>query len=276
MYKTIILSGNSTNGIVTLGALQYFYDIDAVDNVENYVGTSSGSIFGTLLSIGYTPLELVIKLCADKAYERISGFKISNILLMNKCLMNFQQIQDVVESMILDKISFIPTLGEIYTKFHKRLIFSTYNITKERREYITNENNPNLSCLDAIRMSSSFPFIFSPFEYNNCFYIDGGIVNNYPVDYAEEHLDGKNIGICITSPKTIPLDTTTCVDNIYFVKSLFFILLATIQEDIATRSKNTTNIMLTRQPSYFNFNLTRMDLLNMFDDGYTDCRKLVE
>ena len=51
--QTIVISGGSINGIICLGALQYLINNKLLDNITTFIGTSSGSMTGFLLSIGY-------------------------------------------------------------------------------------------------------------------------------------------------------------------------------------------------------------------------------
>jgi predicted acylesterase/phospholipase RssA len=36
----------------------------------------------------------------------------------------------------------------------------------------------------AVRMSGSIPIIFNPIRYNNNWYIDGAVINNFPIKYC--------------------------------------------------------------------------------------------
>ena len=93
-YDTLILSGNSTNAIVTLGALQYLSDKDFLKTVKNYLGTSSGAILSLLLLIGYQPIEILTYICIEKVYKDMVQFNISNMILMGKSLMSFEPIKN--------------------------------------------------------------------------------------------------------------------------------------------------------------------------------------
>ena len=56
------------------------------------------------------------------------------------------------------------------------------NITKSQREICNYLYTPDLKVADAIRMSTSIPYIFQPVIYNECYYVDGGLYDNYPSD----------------------------------------------------------------------------------------------
>ena len=39
-----------------------------------------------------------------------------------------------------------------------------------------------MKVIDAVYASSTLPFIFQPFWYEDSYYLDGGLLNNYPLD----------------------------------------------------------------------------------------------
>ena len=70
-YDTLVLSGASSKGLLTLGGLQYMYDNFLINNVNTYVGTSSGSIIAYFLVIGYTPIEIMMYICTHQLMEKM-------------------------------------------------------------------------------------------------------------------------------------------------------------------------------------------------------------
>lgn len=180
MYETLILSGGGTKGFCILGSLQYLQDTKRLDcsSIKRFVGTSIGAIISFFIAIGYTPMELVVYLCSHNILESLSlnGF---DGVLKGDGVYQYSTLSKMYEEMIREKINFIPTLRDIKERFDKDLIMCTYNSTKKIKEYVSYRNYPDLSCLDAMRMSSNLPFIFSPFWYNSNEYIDGGIVENF-------------------------------------------------------------------------------------------------
>src|SRR6056300_1202004 len=109
-YKTLVLSGNSTNGIVSLGAVQYLSDAGQLEKIENYVGTSSGSMINALLCVGYTPLEILEYICVKNAYERVGKINIAKFIAEGEGLLEFGKIKSVLEEMFIEKCGSIPTI----------------------------------------------------------------------------------------------------------------------------------------------------------------------
>ena len=57
-----------------------------------------------------------------------------------------------------------------------------------------------MEILKALRITASLPILYSPYKFENKLFIDGGIMNNFPINLFEK--DSKNIlGIYISSKK---------------------------------------------------------------------------
>ena len=189
MYDTIVISGGSTKCISLLGAIQCLIDKDKLklNEIENFVGTSAGAMICYFLSIGYEPLDIFTEICTSKVLSKLHPINPIGSLMNTKGLMSYSLIQEELERMTIQKIGYFPTFKDI----EKNLVITTYNLTKSKVEYLSKENSNDLPCLVGLRMSSNLPFIFTPFKYNNCLYLDGGLVDNFPIDVGEKL--GKNV-----------------------------------------------------------------------------------
>jgi NTE family protein len=269
-YDTLILSGNSTNAIVTLGALQYLTDHGHIKDIKNYIGTSSGAILSLLLLIGYQPIEILTYLCIEKVYKKMVQFNISNMLLMGKPLMSFEPIKSGLEQLIVEKIGYMPTMRSVEKLGgDKKLVFTTYNLTDDRREYLSSETYPDLPVIHGIRMSSNFPLVFEPYMYDEKAYLDGGLVDNFAVEYGERVGD-RCLGVITNNPqrKYSPHD----FGNIEFVWKVFQIFITTVTKDKIDRT-NCDIIGLDFKSNFFNFESSNNELIEMFDKGYELCKE---
>lgn len=267
-YDTLVLSGNSTNGLLTLGALQKLFDDKILCNsmLTSYYGTSSGAIICTLLALGYEPIEILAYICINKSYAKISTMNLSNLSYGG--LLNFDTIEREIDNIIITKLGFIPTMNCVRERFGKNLYLTTYNLSSGSKEILSAETYPNLLVTKAMRMSSTFPFIFPPFEYDNKYYLDGGIVENFPMHTAQK--SNRNcFGLYnINTPKPYTLQTN------YF--ELFVRLLTVFVSSSAEFIQTLPGckiMKLAYNPGFFNFMSSNSDLLNMFDDGYKICKE---
>jgi predicted acylesterase/phospholipase RssA len=180
MYDTMILSGGGTKGLCSLGVLQYLQDSKRIDcsSVKRLVGTSIGAIICYFLAIGYSPIELVVYLCSHGVLESLTINNFEQIV-SGEGIYDYQILRNVYEKMTLEKMDVVPTLNEVYTRFGKELVMCTYNFTDRKTERLSYRTHPDLSCMDALRMSSNLPFIFSSFVYGDKEYIDGGVIENF-------------------------------------------------------------------------------------------------
>ena len=298
-FDTLILGGNSTNAILVLGALERVFESSKNSSLnssnlcrtrifDNYVGTSSGSIICLLLSIGYTPLEIVTFICVEKCYSKMESFNVNNLLFNGKGLISFEPIAEAVREMILDKISTIPSMEELKRITGCNLVCVAYDITNDRRIYISAETFPDMSALDAIRASSAFPFVFEPFyhEKSETYFVDGGLVDNLALNFAvSQWPHSKCLCVYIENKQQKYVRETNSeffnklVNNFAFLYKLFQVFLNqnTVDKVDAFSDENIYFIKLSCESNFFNFNVNVISMLEMFDDGYeqsTRCDRL--
>ena len=58
-------------------------------------------------------------------------------------------------------------------------------------------NTPNISVVDAIKASSCIPFIFMPNIINGKRYIDGGLINNFPLGLVDNTQPTLGLRLCV-------------------------------------------------------------------------------
>ena len=184
MYKSLVLAGCGMKAFLMLGALEALRIEGELDlgKIREYIGTSAGSMVAYLLAIGYTPIEILVYLCKTQAAQRFP-MKLSIDSIINKTgVFDFAYIEMHLMKMTMDKIGYIPTFMDLRKDMNIRFVSVTYNITEHKMEYISCDTYPNLKCIEGVHMSSNIPLIFSECIHNSCMYVDGGIVNNFPVD----------------------------------------------------------------------------------------------
>jgi predicted acylesterase/phospholipase RssA len=274
-YDTLVLSGGSTKGLLTLGALQYAYDNFLIHNIKHYIGTSAGAVICFLLSIGYTPIEIIVYICTHQLLEKLQHFNIVAMLNGTGAL-SFSSIHEQLEKMTIDKIGYLPTLLDLKEKYDKTLICTTYNLTEDKIEYLSYENNPNLPCLIALRMTSNLPLIFENYKYGKNLYIDGGISDNFPIHLADK-IGNKVLGITISSESS-NFSVKEDNDIIKYIYKLMFIPIAkTIEIKIQNASDKCKIIELENDNvTFFDFNINSVKKLELFSSGYQQMKIFFE
>ena len=185
-YDTICLSGGGVKGISFIGALEYIEENKYIElqSINNFVGTSIGSIVSFFLSLDYT-IEEIKEFIMDFNFTKlIPEINIENILLLHG-VDTGEKIMLIVSHFLKEKYNIDDiTFEEHYKLTNKKLTIIGTNFTKSCEEVFNYELTPNMSVLTAIRISMSIPIMFTPVHYNDNYYIDGGVVNNFPLNHC--------------------------------------------------------------------------------------------
>lgn len=164
------IGGGSFKGISYLGALEYLYKNDLLNKIENFYGSSVGTIIGIFFIIGFDPFE-IFNILLNLDFENFWDFNFSNLQnsfsLINDTL--FKKIQEIFSLKEKSDITFI----QFYNKYQVKLnIFATS--LKQRKNICFNlENYPNMKILTVLQASCSIPIIFPPVKIGDDLFIDG-------------------------------------------------------------------------------------------------------
>lgn len=277
-FDTLVLSGGSVNGIALLGALQYAADNYKLKELKTYIGTSAGAFCCYLLAIGYTPIEIICFICTSGIMDRMKHMNVV-AMINGQGALSFATIQENLEKMTIEKIGKFITLKDLDQQLGKKLICVTYNVSKQKVEYVSSDNYPDLPCLTALRMSANLPLVFEPFKYMNNYYIDGGVANNFAIDI------GSQLG---TNVFGVFLAYTSCTDDVkendqnilqYIYKLMFVPISQLTKQRIEAADKTKCKILQITSANYvkfFNFNVNAKLKLEMFSAGYADAKKFFE
>ena len=206
----LVLSGGGAKGMAHIGALKVIEE--AGIPIDYVVGTSMGSIIGGLYSIGYSPEQLDSMVRKqDWAFllsDRISR-KDKNMLEREadeKYILSFPfsktSIKEVAGGLIkgqnIDNLFSELTLG-----YHDSIDFNKLpipfacvaeNLVKGE-EVIFHKGVLST----AMRASMAIPGVFTPVRLDSMVLIDGGVVNNYPVNIARQMGADVIIGVDVQS-----------------------------------------------------------------------------
>lgn len=284
-YDTVVLSGGEVKGFTLLGALDYLHRHAYLNTIGNWYGTSVGGIIGYLMAIGYTPREILGWLCSKGQLEDVV-FSIRSAVEGNGAT-GFGFIQNILESMTLEKRHRFYTLGGLKADLGKRLCVVTYNKTDCETVCLTPETHPDIPCLIALRMSANFPNLFPHFEYIGKTWVDGGVTNNFPVDFAaKDPFTDSIVGVTVTmEPTPIPHYSGRDPYNLQIVPHMireFYMYLCAVHYELETfkiqrLSGNSSVIRLNEiSPGLNGVNMTNRDRVAMFENGFFKTREFFE
>jgi len=252
-----------------------------VKNFTSFSGSSSGAIMATLISIGYTSEE-IYTISKDIDWSKLVQKR--NCLYRifhfwnNYGLFKYDKIEKIIKSFFLRKLGKTDlTFQEHYDLTKKNLIMVGVNVNKKRPEYFCKDLTPNMSVLTAIKISTSFPFIFDPVKYNDMLYVDGGLMNNFPIEYFGNTLtDTLGINLVDTDfDLTDPYNTPTKVVNIlnYGANILQSIMLVQEHCDLKYIKDNVIYVEIPSSNAYDTVVLMNQNIEDLYNRGIKCSKK---
>ena len=238
MIKHIVLAGGGYVGFSYLGILaelhkKKFYNIN---DIKTIYGTSIGSLIGAIMCLKIDWDE-ILEYVIDRPWEKTISFQIENIfsLFSKNGMYDIQPFKECMSKLLLSKdLPLTITLKELfdYSQIELHIFVTPIATTGERSISCTNmsyKTHPDAMLIETIYKSCTLPFIFQPITESGTYYIDGGIINNYPVKSCIE--DGAQedeiLGLHIENIRT---DTKDPLNLVNFAYEIFYQLVVFTQQ----------------------------------------------
>lgn len=228
-YENIVLSGGGIKGVSLCGVLKYLKDVIWKDNklrIKRIAGTSAGSIIAAILAVGYNYAEIET-IIMNTDYDKICDDKIGYV----RDALNFikdwgiapgDYVLSLMGELIKGKTNNPDyTINDLYKDHGVLLVITGTNVNKQRTEYFYPGPTGDIPIRKAVRISMSIPLLFEPVHYNNCLFVDGGLLDNYPIhafDIANDKgCDPGNyeskMGCSKPNPKTLGIKILSADDR---------------------------------------------------------------
>ncbi len=272
-YDTLIISGGGFNGIQFMGILKYLEEKELTSDIKKFIGVSMGAFINLLIIIGYKIKEIenfIIKFDFSKIFdlkfekiiteENLKG--LSNGENFNKLIKKFLKNKDYDDNI---------TLNELFLKTNKNFIVGTTNISDDKFELINYENYPDLPVYLALRMTSCIPIFFEPIEYNNKFYIDGVMKDNFPIQILNDEELKKTIGIVLETEKS-DNDIKSMSSIGYMIHLYRVIINEPIRNKVIKYKENCKLLIIRPKIHSFNYTISENDRQELIDFGYEYCK----
>lgn len=232
VIKSMVFSGGGQTfftfyGILKQSSLKNFWKYE---NIESIYGTSAGAMLSVFfaLNIEWEILDnYIIKRPWNKIFD-LSIHSLSNIVEHNG-LFNKNTVAEIFKPLLsLKEIDENVTLKEFYEITKKDIHIFTSEVNSFKSIDLNHETHPDWKLLDAVYASCCVPLIFEPMVDGSYCYIDGGMLQDFPINEALKKYDDHEIFAIKKYGKEIQniSSDTNLIDfvNIMFVKSLKQIL----------------------------------------------------
>ncbi len=212
--KRIVFSGGGAKGVVYPGAYRAMFDAGMNSHIEEYAGSSAGSISAALAAVGMTPQDFrhallntnLQKLMGkrSKKYpysydgEPLEAFIRSHLLttvrdfLQKESLVHHPEIeiQNLIRKFLFHEkpvLTFgdLKLLNQHFPNHFKKLTVPAVQFSDGKLKIFSINTTPDVEIAKACRASASIPIVLSPTEINGIKYIDGGFFDNLPTEYFD-------------------------------------------------------------------------------------------
>jgi len=235
----LVLSGGGIRGVAHIGVIKALEEHGIYPT--HISGTSAGAIVGSLYAGGV------------KWEDILEFFKVIPIFHANRFARKKPGFIDT-EKFYDEFKKFFPT--DRFESLPKELFITATDIVKgELKIFDTGE------LIKPVLASATFPGVFSPININGSFYVDGGVLNNFPIEPLQPHCD-KIIGSYVNALKSIKIKdlkhSYNVLERAYKIKSA--------SESIAKFSECEFVVSPEELCEYATFDMRSIDAI--FDIGY--------
>ena len=240
MNTGLVLSGGGVRGVAHIGAIRALEEYGICPT--HIAGTSAGAIVGALYAGGCTWKEL------------LDFFKTTQIFSVNKYARNKPGFVDT-EKFYDDLKSYLPkdSFASLTTPLYvtaTNLLDGTLKVF-DRGELI----KPLLA-------SAAVPGLFAPVPFEHGYYVDGGTLNNFPVDLVKMHCE-QIIGVYVNPFEKMKVEDLKHAHNV--LERAYHIMVA--NETVLKFEDCDVLIRPERMAEFSMFSLKNIDTL--FELGYT-------
>jgi len=214
-YKNLVMEGGGVRGLAYSGALEVLEQKNILKDLDRVAGSSAGAIAGLMVSLGYNSKEVDSILQTLKIQEFNDGKNIFgkiNRIKKEYGVYKGNRFEDWLGRLILYKTGNANTTFLQLHQLHlqnnefKDFYCTGTNISRQQLEILSWEKWPEMKLKTAVHISGCIPFYFKPVPIDSVgnevslidtisnydFYVDGGMLCNYPVNIFDSCTDGGN------------------------------------------------------------------------------------
>ena len=214
-YKNLILEGGGIRGLAYPGAIKVLEEKNIIKDVERVAGSSAGAITALMVGLGYNSFEMdsvlqLLKLQKFNDGKNIFG-KIHR-LKKEYGIFKGEKFEKWLSDLVKYKTGNANTTFSDLHQLHqnnntfKDIYCTGTNVTKQRLQIFSWEQTPSMQLKTAIHISGCIPVYYKPVAIDSSWnkvsiknnknkfdlYVDGGMINNYPINMFDTCLNGND------------------------------------------------------------------------------------
>lgn len=193
--ENLVFQGGGVKTIAYTGALEVLEEFDILKNVKRVAGTSAGALPCLLLALRYnTPAikEIIFNMNISAMEDHFNPLRILTHygLYKGDALLNW--LKDLIKGADLNPNA---NFKDLHSFGDRELRVYACDLNEKKIKEFSIHTTPEVKVAEAIRASMSIPLFYEAWRFpdqnpTNHFYVDGGMVFNYPLTVFD---NGKEI-----------------------------------------------------------------------------------
>lgn len=186
-FRNLVFEGGGVKGIAYVGALEILESKDVLQAVKRIGGTSAGAINAVLVAAGFSNAEQK-RILSEMDFNRFLDDSFGFIRDAERLVNEFgwhkgDYFRNWIADLVRQKMG---TQNATFTDFRLAgkpdLYLIGANLSTGFGEIFSVEHTPTMRVVDAVRISMSLPLFFAAIRnVRGDVYVDGGLLNNYPI-----------------------------------------------------------------------------------------------
>lgn len=179
----VVMGGGGARGLSHIGVLRVLEEENIP--IDQIVGVSVGALIGSLYAAGLS-VDQIEAMAKEVGWDKLTNFSKTTLvkLIMSEVLLSNQKMEAYLKQYIGDK-----QFSDL------RIPFACVATDLRTGEPVVFREGP---VAIAARASATIPAFFRPVEYRQRSLVDGGLVNNLPIDVAEVRPGDVVVGVLPT------------------------------------------------------------------------------
>lgn len=199
--RGIALEGGGVAGTGHAGAIRVLEELGIYSRLTHFAGSSAGSMVAALMACRVSPeqiQEILLTLDFRRLTDHSWGYLRDAYRLWSEFGWNpGQAVEEVFGEVLQQQVGDRDiTYRQVRDRFGSTLITTSTDLGAEGTIYRTPETTPDLPILKGIRESTSIPIFYCPVRADGTMYVDGGLLNNYPIRKLYDYLPPEQVIGC--------------------------------------------------------------------------------
>lgn len=254
---SLVLGGGAARGLAHIGVIERLDEL-WMKPIE-ISGTSIGAVIGAFYAAWYSGVDMR-KIALEANFLKLIDLDLKNWLIKWNKIMKY--LARYLGNMNFSDLTIPLSIVTTNIDTGEKIVFREWNV------------------IEAIRASIGIPGIFVPYKYNGMYLVDGGIIENLPIEVLENDDPVIAVSVQMDVTKRIKIKKTflfpngTILSNSYGIIRKMVSIMMTQNELRSIQSRD--NILLIRpwqnNVDYYEFN--KMSI--MIDEWYKVARELIQ